>query len=130
MVSAKGKSEMDPNLLLGIGGAIVSGLFFLPKIMMAASDRIAAEKKAIEDRFTRLDYRIEAAERAMVDRYNLVESHQTAITHRMDLQEQKTGLTLDAILATIGGIDNQMRSMATKLDEIQHRFRDRSTDHH
>jgi chaperonin cofactor prefoldin len=121
---------MDPGTIIAIVTFVGAGLLFIPNKMMQANDRIAAEKKAIDERFIQMinslsavreelihrmeasDKRMEASERAMIVLQGVVESHQSAISHRVDLQEQKIGLTLDTIL-------NQMKTVTQRLDEIQ-----------
>jgi hypothetical protein len=125
---------MDPGTIIAIVTFVGAGILFIPNKMMQANDRIAAEKKAIDERFIKgeqqlalvrdelikqlslvresSDKRMESSERAMIVLQGVVESHQAAISHRVDLQEQKIGLTLDTIL-------NQMKAVTQRLDEIQ-----------
>jgi len=125
---------MDPGTIIAIATFVGAGLLWIPNKMMQVNDRLAAEKKALEDRFIKgeqqlslvrdelikqlsivresSDKRMESSERAMIILQGVVESHQSAISHRVDLQEQKIGLTLDTIL-------NQMKAVTQRLDEIQ-----------
>lgn len=96
---------MDPNFLLALGTAAVSALLFFPRMMLGAQDRIAAEKKELNERFARIEYRIEQGEKSVLTLQGLVEIHQSAINHRIDLQDQRIALTLEAILKKIEAME-------------------------
>ena len=106
---------MDPNFILAVIVAAASGLWAVPKLMVSANDRVIAEKKVIDDRFNQIWDRLEAGEKDMLLIRAMIESNQSATSHRIEMQEQRIGLSLESIMT-------QMQTLSKQLDEIKHQL--------
>lgn len=106
---------MDPNFILAVIVAAASGLWAVPKLMVSANDRVTAEKKVLDDRFSQIWNRLEAGEKDMLLIRAMIESNQSATSHRIEMQEQRIGLSLESIMT-------QMQTLSKQLDEIKHQL--------
>ena len=106
---------MDPNFILAVIVAAASALWAVPKLMVSANDRVVAEKKVLDDRFSLIWNRLEAGEKDMLLIRAMIESNQSATSHRIEMQEQRIGLSLESIMT-------QMQTLSKQLDEIKHQL--------
>ena len=111
----KSKSNMDPNFILALIVAAASGLWAVPKLMVSANDRVVARDKVLDDRFNQIWNRLEAGEKDMLLIRGVIESNQSATSHRIEMQEQRIGLNLESIMT-------QMKTLSKQLDDIQHQL--------
>jgi len=109
---------MDLNFILSAVLAAGSAFWFVPRLMVSANDRVAAEKKALDDRFNQVWHRLDAGEKDMLLVKAMIESNQLAMSHRLEMQEQKIALTLETILKKVD-------SMERWLGEIRPPFQNR-----
>ena len=110
---------MDPNFILALIVAAASGLWAVPKLMVSANDRVVARDKVLDDRFNQIWNRLEAGEKDMLLIRGVIESNQSATSHRIEMQEQRIGLSLESIMT-------QMKTLSKQLDEITHQLSIRS----
>ena len=111
----KSKSNMDPNFILALIVAAASGLWAVPKLMVSANDRVVARDKVLDDRFNQIWNRLEAGEKDMLLIRGVIESNQSATSHRIEMQEQRIGLNLESIMT-------QMKTLSKQLEDIQHQL--------
>lgn len=96
---------MDLSFILSAVLAAGSALLFLPKMMLSANDRVTAEKKALDDRFNQVWHRLDAGEKDMLLVKAMIDSNQLAMSHRLEMQEQKIALTLQTILEKVDSME-------------------------
>lgn len=109
---------MDPNFILGLTALCGSAFWFLPKLMLAASDRVSAEKKELTEKFSQVYSRLDHGDRERLMLKAMIDSNQSAITHRIEMQDQRIGLNLESIMT-------QMQILSKQLDEIKHQLTER-----
>lgn len=102
---------LEPNFLLGLITVCGSSIAYLFTVVISANDRFSAEKKELNKEFSQIYSRLDSGDRR-------IDSIQSSISHRLDLQEQKIGMTLESIMV-------QMKTLSQQLVEIQHQLAER-----